>query len=66
MLLPSSVPGAPFHEICSSDKTSLILKCGTKSRDSSPRGHKFRLCPCKGSIRSNGKKSLTKWYVKVS
>lgn len=68
MLLPSSVPGAPFHYesvLCQSEKTGLLIKCGNKSRDSSPKGPKFKLCPCKGSIRTNGKKTLTKWYVKV-
>lgn len=80
MLLPSSQPGAPFpHDFYQTvtDKTKfLVAKCAsktltltqtsspTKSRESSPSKGKFRLCPCKAP-RLNGKKTLTKWYVKV-
>lgn len=77
MLLPSSQPGVPFTQDfyqSVADKTKfLVSKCAnrtslspSKSRESSPSKGKFRLCPCKGPLRPNGKKTLTKWYVKVS
>lgn len=71
MLLPSNSPNVDFpQEIYHSvaDKTRLFVsRCGrslSPAGDGTLRG-KFRFCVCTGS-RRNGKKTLTRWYVKVS